>query len=161
LEVALDAFERQFPQAFAAIYIGQLPRQLRPAELGFWLLNHGAFNTPQVTKRNDFGLVVVVDFQSGACSITLGYALESLLEAKKLAAISRKLASRLKRSQMGLGLIEATRQMAKLLCRGATPERRHFGHHSPAAPGIGLSNLRAGHQHSPDPRVAVQASTVS
>src|SRR6476660_6620455 len=42
VEIILDDFERSFPQAFFAVYLGTLPNNLNVAELGFWLLNQGA-----------------------------------------------------------------------------------------------------------------------
>lgn len=148
LEIELDEFERCFPQSFVAVYVGQLPKNLRPAELGFWLLNHGAFNTPQVTKRNDFGIVTVVDFHSGHCSITVGYAIETLVKTKALQRVSLSLAKSLRESRMGDGLVETVRSLAKQLQNVGKPEARQPGDHGTVATGIGLSTLRAGHRES-------------
>jgi hypothetical protein len=77
VEVILDDFERNFPQAFFAAYLGSIPNELTPSEVGFWLLNQGAFNTPSLQKRNDFGIVLVVDPSAHTASITLGYTIEA------------------------------------------------------------------------------------
>lgn len=75
-EMEMADFERVFPQAFVAAYFGMLPAGLSVGELGFWLLNQSAFNTHQIQKRNDFGIVMVVDPMSKSLAITLGYAIE-------------------------------------------------------------------------------------
>ena len=75
LEIILDDFERTYPQAFFAVYLGTLPTNLNVAELGFWLLNQGAFNTHSVSRRNDFGIVLVVDPSTKTACITLGLSL--------------------------------------------------------------------------------------
>lgn len=147
VEILLDDFERQFPQAFIAIYLGQLPRHLKPAELGFWLLNHGAFNTPQVAKRNDFGLIVVIDYTSMACAVSLGYALEGLISQSKVAKSADKLAKSLKKNQLGLGLSALVTQVTTLLSRAGRPESRCPAHHqSGFAADMGLRSLRSGHR---------------
>ena len=61
LETVLDEFERRFPQCFMAGYIGVLPETLTLTDLGFWLINHGAFQTHQISRRNDFAIVLLID----------------------------------------------------------------------------------------------------
>lgn len=147
LEVLLDDFERRFPQAFAAIYLGQLPRQLRANALGFWLLNHGAFNTPQVAKRNDFGVIVVIDYTSTECAISLGYALEHLIPTATLQRTADLLAGKLRRCQLGLGLGEAISQLSQVLRGAGRPETRKPIHHqSGTIHGMGLRSLRSEHR---------------
>jgi hypothetical protein len=76
----MDDFERLLPQAFFAVYLGMLPTGFKVTELGFWLLNQGAFNTPLVQKRNDFGIVLVLDPAVRELSLTFGYAIESYFD---------------------------------------------------------------------------------
>src|SRR6476661_8492073 len=58
LEMVLDQFERCFPQVFFGVYLGPLPTELTVADFGFWLINHGAFQTRLPAKRNDFGVTL-------------------------------------------------------------------------------------------------------
>ena len=87
LEIVLDDFEHALPQAFFAVYLGVLPSGLNVAELGFWLLNQGAFNTHQMMKRNDFGSVLVLDPSARSIGITLGYSIEGHFEGQGLTAM--------------------------------------------------------------------------
>lgn len=96
LEQALDDFERQFPQCFFAVYIGALPAGLSVSELGFWLLNHGAFNTHQISKRNDFGMMLVIDPFVATASFTIGYALEPVFQSARLTALVNAISSHLR-----------------------------------------------------------------
>ncbi|MBE7493370.1 MAG: hypothetical protein HS117_00335 [Verrucomicrobiaceae bacterium] len=105
LEVVLDDFERGFPQAFFAVYLGVLPNGLSVGELGFWLLNQGAFNTPQVAKRNDFGTILVLDPSTGAAAVTFGYAIEEYFTARNFAGVLKRARDQV-RHQDPAGMVE-------------------------------------------------------
>lgn len=133
-EVEMDDFERLLPQAFFAVYLGMLPAGLRVAELGFWLLNQGAFNTPLVQKRNDFGIVLVLDPAVRELSLTFGYAIESYFDEVTQRRLLQRAAKQLKFQAYGAairGLIQdslavlerhAKRQLREPLYSGIIPE---------------------------------------
>ncbi|MFO1436857.1 MAG: hypothetical protein U1F81_00960 [Verrucomicrobiaceae bacterium] len=130
----MDDFERLLPQAFFAVYLGMLPAGLRVAELGFWLLNQGAFNTPLVQKRNDFGIVLVLDQAVRELSLTFGYAIESYFDEVTQRRLLQRAAKQLKFQDYGAairGLIQdslavlqrhAKRQLREPLYSGIIPE---------------------------------------
>lgn len=150
LEIILDDFERSFPQAFFATYLGTLPKNLNVAELGFWLLNQGAFNTHSVSRRNDFGMVLVVDPTEKTACITLGYAIESCFSPKIIARMMQTVGSHLRKGAFGMA-IEATCLRAGEVLR---KHARHMQWQPDAAvmadsvSDIGLQPLRGGHRSS-------------
>jgi hypothetical protein len=101
LEAHLDDFERRFPQVFFAVYFGVLPQGLRVAEVGFWLLNHAAFGTHDIEKRNEFGIVMVIDPAAGAACFSLGYAIEALTGQMDVNGILTRIRRFLTRSDYG------------------------------------------------------------
>lgn len=101
LEVKLDDFERRFPQVFFAVYFGVLPQGVKVSEAGFWLLNHAAFGTHDIAKRNEFGVILVIDPAVGHACFTLGYALEALAERIGFSAVLDRLKPSLARSEYG------------------------------------------------------------
>ncbi len=150
LEVLLDDFERQFPQSFLALYYGALPPKLNPLELGMWMLNHGAFSTHQFAKRNDFGIVCVIDPVAGAHGIALGYALEALLPAASVGSLLAGMMPPLRSSQWAAaarlaigGLSEQLRSLGKASRRRVEAEPPPARGGSPSD--YGFSPLRLGH----------------
>ena len=79
------------PQCFMAAYAGALPKTLNLPDLRFWLINHGAFQTHQIARRNDFGLVLIIDTLRQEASFAVGYALEKALPEQALTGILKKL----------------------------------------------------------------------
>lgn len=153
-EVVLDDFERSFPQAFFAAYLGILPVDVNVAELGFWLLNQGAFNTHLVSRRNDYGIVLTVDPSSQTVALTFGYAIEGYFDARTVQKILAKAGGRLAAGAFGQAVEAACQSSARVLRRHArgirwTPES------SPAGgipPHMGLTPLRGGHRPArPEP----------
>lgn len=145
LETVLDEFERRFPQCFMAAYIGVLPDTLTLPDLGFWLINHGAFQTHQITRRNDFAIVMLVDPLREQAAITLGYALERILPEPTLLDILKKLRRPLQRGQVAEAIEAACRQVDQVLRKPGRREHRQPDH-LPANVGdasdLGLQSLR-------------------
>lgn len=151
-EVALDDYERCFPQAFFATYLGVLPNYLNVAELGFWLLNQGAFNTPSVSRRNDFGIVLVVDPSSLSASLTLGYAVEACFGKGRAQQILQTVGKLLAAGAYGQAIETACSSCADVLRKHAK-----IAPWSPASPSggsqpdMGLQPLRGGHKQASRP----------
>jgi hypothetical protein len=153
IEILLDDFERQFPQSFLAIYLGALPPKLNPLELGMWLLNHGAFSTHQFAKRNDFGIVCVIDPAARRHGIALGYALESILQNTQVETLLTAMVPALRAQQWAaavqLAITDCSTQLRQI---GKCSHRRVETSPPPAGTGLpsdyGFSPLRAGHRKS-------------
>lgn len=84
LNALLDEFEREFPQLFTAIYFGMLPEMTSIRQFGFWLVNHAALASVDISRPNEQGILIVVDLQSRVIGVTLGYMLERFLTEKDL-----------------------------------------------------------------------------
>lgn len=145
LEVVLDDFERRFPQCFIASYLGALPETLTLPDLGFWLINHGAFQTRQISRRNDFGILLIIDPLRQEACFTVGYALEAVLTDAVLMSILKKVSRQFTRGKVASAIEGAVRQIESVLKRAARKERRHH-EHPPAvvsdATDLGLHTLR-------------------
>lgn len=150
LEIRLDEFERDLPQCFLAVFIGALPAGLTAGDLGFWLINHGAFHTQQIAKRNDFGVTFVIDCQHHQAAITVGYALEGLLNAASTRGILNQLRNFLTRQHYG----QATGRAVELIRKRLTGAGKSELPMPPAGlvvadlSDIGLQPLRAAHRSS-------------
>jgi hypothetical protein len=124
LETVLDEFERRFPQCFMAGYIGVLPDTLTLTDLGFWLINHGAFQTHQISRRNDFAIVLLIDPLRQQAGFTLGYALEKILPEQVLQTILKKLNRPLRRGAFSQAIELACTLIDKALRAAARLEPR-------------------------------------
>jgi len=151
IEILLDDFERQFPQSFLAIYFGALPPKLNPLELGMWLLNHGAFSTHQFAKRNDFGIVGVIDPVARRHGIALGYALESIFQTNQVETLLAAMVPALSANQWAaaaqFAITECSsqlRQAGKCSVRRVETAPPPSGSGSPSD--YGFSPLRSGHR---------------
>lgn len=150
LEASLDEFERAFPQCFLAVYLGPLPAELTVGDLGFWLINHGAFVTHLAAKRNDFGILLVIDPARQSAGFTVGYALEPILSESVLADILFRLGGTLRKLDFAKAIHLAIKHLGKALRARAKPEAAE--RHQPPAPtgtepaDLGLQTLRRNHQ---------------
>jgi hypothetical protein len=151
LDAMLDDFGRQFPQVFLAVYFGVLPVGLTVSEAGFWLLNHAAFSTHDVAKRNDFGLVIVVDPAQGAAGISLGYCLEQVLGEGFLEMTLAKASAHFSRSEHGAALEMIIPRLAAKLRAAGRPQPAGTPPWSPGhgAVDMGLAPLRQPYPHKP------------
>ncbi|MBL9179433.1 MAG: TPM domain-containing protein [Verrucomicrobiaceae bacterium] len=153
LEVTLDDFERSFPQVFFATYLGVLPNNVSAAELGFWLLNQGAFNTPSIIRRNDFGIILVVDPAMRTVCLTLGYAIEKWIPPKTIQQILQATGKHLAHGAFGTAI-----EQACLLCATSLKKNARKVDWEPAQPGLpsgspdmGLTLLRGNHRPASRP----------
>lgn len=153
LEIILDDFERTYPQAFFAVYLGTLPTNLNVAELGFWLLNQGAFNTHSVSRRNDFGIVLVVDPSAKTACVTLGYSIEHCFTPRIINRMMQTVGGHLRKGAFGMAMEACCICVGKVL-------RKHARHMKwqPDSPvsadsisDIGLQPLRGGHRSASRP----------
>jgi uncharacterized membrane protein YgcG len=144
LEAHLDDFERRFPQVFFAVYFGVLPHGLRVAEVGFWLLNHAAFGTHEIAKRNEFGIVLVIDPAAGAAGFSLGYAIEALAGSMDISGILNGMRRFLARSDYGTAVersIHALDRQLRAVGRAQLRDPRASSIHAVSSD-LGLKPLR-------------------
>lgn len=152
-EVVLDDFERTFPQAFFAAYLGVLPNSVNVAELGFWLLNQGAFNTHSFSRRNDFGIVLVVDPATQTASLTLGYAIEGYFDGGVVDRILQTTGSHLKQGAYGAAIENACARCGEQLRKQA--RSMEWQPDASTAADMGLQPLRGGHKSSSRPLTGI------
>jgi len=152
-EVILDDFERSFPQSFFASYLGVLPTGLNVVELGFWLLNQGAFNTHSVSRRNDFGIVLVADPATQIIGITLGYAIEGYFDAGTISRILQAAGSHLSKGAFGMAIEAACTHCGEVLRKHARriTWKPEASPEAGATPDMGLQPLRGGHKPTSRP----------
>lgn len=124
LEARLDDFERRFPQVFFAVYIGVLPVGFSVSEVGFWLLNHAAFGTHDISKRNEFGIVLAIDPSASTAAFSLGYALESVESSLQLPTLLNSISPKLKRGDFGRAVEISIRTVDKRLRSVGTSRQR-------------------------------------
>lgn len=154
LEAQLDDFERRFPQVFFAVYFGVLPQGIKVAEVGFWLLNHAAFGTHDIAKRNEFGIVLVIDPAAGTACFTLGYVMEGLADRIGIKAVLDGIGASLARSQYGEAVKHAIANLDRRLRRAGKAQmvdgRVSVAH--TVAPDLGLVPLRSPVRTNGSPR---------
>jgi len=160
-EVVLDDFERNFPQSFFAAYLGVLPSGLNVGELGFWLLNQGAFNTHSVDRRNDYGIVLVADPASQTISLTFGYAIEKCFGAHTTPRILQTISSYLAKGAYGMAIETACTQCGAVLRKHArcVTWKPEAAAETGATPDMGLQPLRGGHKPSSRPLAGFSRSS--
>lgn len=124
LEARLDDFERRFPQVFFAVYFGVLPVGFSVSEVGFWLLNHAAFGTHDISKRNEFGIVLAIDPSASTAAFSLGYALESVESSLQLPTLLNSISSKLKRGDFGRAVEISIRTVDKRLRSAGTSRQK-------------------------------------
>jgi uncharacterized membrane protein YgcG len=144
-EVALDDFERSFPQSFLAVYLGALPAGLNVTELGFWLLNQGAFNTHLMMKRNDFGIVLVIDPVAKIVGLTLGYGIEPVFVEEQQNKLLKAVVKQLAKGRHSRAILDAVTAAGSIL-RRAGVRQSWEPQTSPDGTGIEFQPLRSGHQ---------------
>lgn len=115
IEAQMDDLERRFPQVFFAVYFGVLPQGFRVEEVGFWLLNHAAFGTHDITKRNEFGIILVIDPAAGTACFSVGYAMEALLGKMGMQRTLLRASKYLSRSEYGGAVDLAIRDLDRSL----------------------------------------------
>lgn len=148
IEGLLDEFERRFPQVFLAVYFGVLPHGISVSEAGFWLLNHAAFATHETSKRNDFGMALIIDPASGHAAISVGYAIEHLIRRQEFDQLLLRMSAALSHSDYSEAVHIAIHRIDRLLRSAGRAEPKTAA--SPPAPAVGhdlgLPRLRAQHR---------------
>lgn len=144
LEAKLDDFERRFPQIFFAVYFGVLPGGFSVSEVGFWLLNHAAFGTHDISKRNEFGIVLVIDPSATTAAFTLGYSLEGVEAGLQLESVLKSVSPSLKKGDFGKAVEQSIRRVDRKLRAVGTchPKESRISPAHAVSADLGLTPLR-------------------
>lgn len=87
VRMALDAFERRFPQVAITVFLGDLPEGINPAMAGVWLLNQAELERFGKVRQSSFALALIINPVTGQAGIATGYALEDILPPATIQAL--------------------------------------------------------------------------
>ncbi len=150
---ALDGFGRRFPQLFFAVYTGSGQGGGNVRQFGFWLLNRAAFEDVPVDRPNEAGILLVIDPETKAASVTWGYLLDPYLtEEDTFLCLSRAHAYWLE-GRFAEGTVRLVSQLEKILAKRAAqarrdPERFERKVAPPAKTGEIARRIREGHRQT-------------
>jgi hypothetical protein len=151
----MDRFGRRFPQLFVAVYTGSLGEIGQLRQFGFWLLNRAAFEDVPLEKPNAAGILLVIDPESKAASMSFGYLLDAYLDERDTFECLSRGHSHWLEGRYADGLVKALSQLESLLKTRALQarwDRDRFERRvaPPARTGDQVRRLRAGHR-PPEP----------
>lgn len=115
IEDALDCFESQFPQLFVAIYAGALPEMTDIRQFAFWLLNRATVPSLDNSRPNENGILLVLDLNSMAVSLTLGYFIEPYFSDHELLTLLRQGHTELQAGKYGDAFLKILNDFSKQL----------------------------------------------
>ncbi|MGB6219723.1 TPM domain-containing protein [Haloferula sp.] len=153
LELAMDRFQRRFPQLFFAVYTSRAEGRSDVRQFGFWLLNRAAFQDIGIDRPNACGILLTIDPDAKSAGITWGYGLDAFLtEEDSFLFLSRAHAYWVE-GRYSEGIVRGLEQLTKLLikrCRQAKadPERFERRVAPPLAARQVAERIRAGHRRS-------------
>lgn len=75
----IERFREVFPQLFLAVYTGSFSELASLRQYGFWLLNRAAFRDVPLDRPNEAGILLMIDPESRAASLSFGYLLDPFL----------------------------------------------------------------------------------
>ena len=96
-------------------------------------------------KRNDYGMVWVIDPVARALSLTLGYALETVLDENQQRHLLTSVSRQLKARRFGQAILDAIAGTSSAL-KKAGRRQLWLPQSSPEGNGIAVQPLRSGHQ---------------
>ncbi len=153
VEEAMERFSRRFPQLFVAIYTGSLGEIGSLRQFGFWLLNRAAFEDVPLEKPNAAGILIVIDPESKAATMTFGYLLDPFLDESDTFDCLSRAHSHWLEGRHADGILKALAQLETVLkkrCRQARRDRERFERRvcPPARIGDTVLRIRSGHRSS-------------
>jgi uncharacterized membrane protein YgcG len=115
VEEAMEHFSWRFPQLFVAVYAGSIGEISELRLFGFWLLNRAAFEDLPAEKSNAAGILLVIDPESKAASMTFGYLLDPFLDECDTFDCLTRAHSRWLEGRYADGIIKAVSQLETVL----------------------------------------------
>ena len=154
VQSALDDFGRRFPQLFFAVYTGSGQGGGNVRQFGFWLLNRAAFEDVPVDRPNEAGILLVIDPETKAASVTWGYLLDPFLTEEDTFLCLSRAHSYWLEGRFAEGTVRMVSQLGKILAKRAAqarrdPERFERKVAPPAKTGEIARRIREGHRQVP------------
>jgi uncharacterized membrane protein YgcG len=84
LRELLRLFKRKFPQSLFSVFISGAVQGGTISEYTFWLANRARVSSLDAVEGQNFDLLLGIDTQARAASLTIGYGLEAYLEERDL-----------------------------------------------------------------------------
>lgn len=150
LEV-LDRFTRRFPQLFLGVYTGAFTEMTSLRQFGFWLLNRAAFEDTGVEHPNEAAVLLVIDAESKAASLTFGYLLDPYLDEGDTFRCLSKAHPHFLEGDYRRGIVAVAGALEKVLRRRSRqarrdPERFERRVRPPQEVGDLVRRIRSGHK---------------
>jgi uncharacterized membrane protein YgcG len=124
LNLALDDFERRFPQVFISVFLGSLPANVNAPQAAFWLLNHGTAIRNDQAKPGHWGIVLVLDLAQKQAGMAFGYSLEALLNLQTQNALLQDALPHFAHGEHRRGVLSVLTDLDKQLMRKGQSHRR-------------------------------------
>jgi len=147
----IEQFREVFPQLFFAVYTGSFAELASLRQFGFWLLNRAAFRDVPLDRPNEAGVLLVIDPESRAASLTFGYLLDPFLSEDDTFHCLSKAHPYLLEGDYpgGIGAVgKVLGRVLKKRCRQARREREKFERRCAPPPAVGdlARRIRGGHR---------------
>lgn len=84
LRALLQLFQRKFPQLLFSVLVADLGPNFSISEYAFWLINRARFSALDAVGPKNFDLLLIVDPESEAAALIVGYGLEEYLSEQDL-----------------------------------------------------------------------------
>lgn len=107
----------RFPQVFASYYLGKMPDRAHALAYGTWLQNRCRLTPGEPKLGENFTVLLFVDPVARQASLTVGYALESILDLDTLGEILDRVEPDLRRARWAGAAMSAWRHLLVKLDR--------------------------------------------
>jgi len=115
IEREVVGFERDFPQAWLSVSAVSLGSAVALRLFGFWLLNRATLAGSGITRPNENGVVVLIDAEARAASISIGYQLEPWLPEDGMESILATGRREFRKGRTAEGVVCVVRALATAL----------------------------------------------
>jgi uncharacterized membrane protein YgcG len=151
VEVAMDRFQKRFPQLFFAVCTSRAEGRSDVRQFGFWLLNRAAFKDVPLDRPNECGILLTIDPDAKSAGITWGYALDAFLTAEDSFLFLSRAHAYWVEGRYSEGVIRGLKQLSKVLAKRSMqaksdPERFERRVAQPSAAKQIAERIRAGHR---------------
>ncbi|MEM1084082.1 MAG: TPM domain-containing protein [Verrucomicrobiota bacterium] len=151
VEVAMERFERQFPQLFFAVHTGRPEGRSDVRQFGFWLLNRAAFKDVPLERPNECGILLAIDPDSKSAGLVWGYGLDAFLSAEDTFLFLSRAHAYWVEGRYSDGIVRGLDQLSGILvkrCRQAKRDPEKFERRvaPPVAARHVAEQIRSGHR---------------
>jgi uncharacterized membrane protein YgcG len=147
----IERFREVFPQLFLAVHTDSFAELASLRQYGFWLINRAAFRDVPLDRPNEAGILLLIDPESHAASLSFGYLLDPFLtEDDTFRCLSRAHPYLLEGDYAGgiEALGKALTKVLKKRSRQARRDRERFERRCAPPPPVGelARRIRDGHR---------------